>query len=157
MTDTSLPLTPFKRELFAQAVFSGNTQEKAFELAGYKSKRNASRLANEEDVKRRINYLMQAKAMRKGITIDGLCDDLERDKEHARKIDQSATAIQATLAQAKLMGLLIDRKESGKAGEFAHLSIEELRKQLKEDLEALEAIRARKESSTDIASAKLSS
>ena len=111
---------------------------------GYKSKRNASRLANEEDVKRRINYLMQANAMRKGITIDGLCDDLERDKEHARKIDQSATAIQATLAQAKLMGLLIDRKESGKAGEFAHLSIEELRKQLKEDLEALEAIRARK-------------
>jgi hypothetical protein len=74
----------------------------------------------------------------------GFCDDLERDKEHARKIDQPATAIQATLAQAKLMGLLIDRKESGKPGEFAHMSVDELRKQLKEDLDALEQIRARK-------------
>jgi len=39
---------------------------------------------------------------------------------------------------------LIDRKESGKAGESAHLSIEELRKQFEADLAALEAMRKAK-------------
>jgi hypothetical protein len=48
------------------------------------------------------------------------------------------------MGKAKLMGLLIDRKESGKPGEFASMSIEELRKQLKADLDGLEAIRKAK-------------
>jgi hypothetical protein len=53
------------------------------------------------------------------------------------------------------MGLLIDRKESGKAGEFAHLSIEELRKQLKEDLDGSDT--GAQASEADKTSAKLDS
>jgi hypothetical protein len=155
MTDASQPLTPFKRELFAQAIFSGNTQEKAYAIAGYKDKRNASRLAHDDDVKRRVNHLLQAKAMRKGITIDSICDELDAAREGAMADKQFATAVSASLGKAKLMGLLIDRKESGKAGEFAHLSIEELRKQLKEDLDALEAIRARKSKADSISAEPL--
>ena len=57
---------------------------------------------------------------------------------------QPSAAIAATMGKSKLMGLLIDRKEGGKAGEFAHLSIDELRKQLNDDLAALEAMRKAK-------------
>jgi hypothetical protein len=48
------------------------------------------------------------------------------------------------MGKAKLMGLLVERKESGKPGEFASMSVEELRKQLDADLAALEAMRKAK-------------
>ena len=70
-----------------------------------------------------------------------ICDELDEVRAAAYGDKQYSTALQATMGKAKLMGLLIDRKETGKAGEFDKLTTEQLRKQLDEDLAALEAFR----------------
>ena len=142
MTDASQPLTPVKQELFVQHLMKGIPQAQAYEKAGYKpNPGNASELASSEKVSKRLAWLQQRQAARKGITVETLCDELDRDRELARKLDQPSAAITATMSQAKLMGLLIDRKETGAAGEFAKLTTEELRQQLEADLAALEAMR----------------
>lgn len=60
-------------------------------------------------------------ATRNRITVDSLLDDLQADRALARELGQTAAAIQATQLSAKLVGLLVDRKESGAPGDFASL------------------------------------
>jgi hypothetical protein len=142
MTDASLPLTPVKQELFVQHLMKGVPQAQAYEKAGYKpNPGNASELASSEKVSKRLAWLQQRQAARKGITVESLCDELDEARALATATEQPSAAIAATMGKAKLMGLLIDRKESGAAGEFAKLTTEELRQQLEADLAALEAMR----------------
>lgn len=46
-------------------------------------------------------------------------DDLDADRQLARDLGQPSAAIQATQLRAKLVGLLVDRKESDAPGDFA--------------------------------------
>src|SRR6516165_6661781 len=46
---------------------------------------------------------------------------------------QASAAVAATMGKAKLCGMLVERKETGKPGDFDNMSIEELRAFLKED------------------------
>jgi hypothetical protein len=64
-------------------------------------------------------------AARNRITVDSLIDDLREDRQLAREIGQPSAAIAATQLTAKLVGLLVDRKESGQPGDFANLQTEE--------------------------------
>lgn len=59
---------------------------------------------------------------RADITLDKLLNDLAEDRALARTIEQPSAAIQATQLTAKLVGLLVDRKETGGPGDFALLS-----------------------------------
>lgn len=71
---------------------------------------------------------------RSDITIEKLLNDLVEDRELARSSKQASAAISATQLMAKLVGLLIDRKESGAPGEFGHLtSPEQVREKLAAD------------------------
>jgi hypothetical protein len=72
-------------------------------------------------VKRRINELRGQMADRNRITVDTLLADLAADRALARDLGQPSAAIAATQLSAKLVGLLVDRKESGQPGEFAGL------------------------------------
>lgn len=60
-------------------------------------------------------------AARNRITVDSLLADLEADRALARSLGQPSAAIAATQLAAKLVGLLVDRKESGAPGDFAGL------------------------------------
>ena len=60
-------------------------------------------------------------AARNRITVDTLLDDLASDRELARTLGQPSAAIAATQLSAKLVGLLVERKESGQPGDFAGL------------------------------------
>jgi len=60
-------------------------------------------------------------AARNRITVDTLLDDLASDRELARTLGQPSAAIAATQLSAKLVGLLVDRKETGQPGDFAGL------------------------------------
>lgn len=60
-------------------------------------------------------------AARNRITVDTLLSDLQEDRDLARRLNQPAAAISATMAKARLVGLLVDRKETGAPGEFADL------------------------------------
>jgi hypothetical protein len=63
-------------------------------------------------------------ATRNRITVDTLIDDLREDRQLARELGQPSAAIAATQLSAKLVGLLVDRKESGQPGDFADLQSE---------------------------------
>jgi hypothetical protein len=100
----------------------------AYALAGYQnttaeSRQNAaSRLLGHVGVKREINRRKRAMLKRSDITIEKLLSDADAARELAMRIDQPAAATSAVQLQAKLVGLLVDRKESGAPGEFAGLT-----------------------------------
>ena len=63
-------------------------------------------------------------AGRHRITVDTLLQDLADDRALARTLGQPSAAIAATQLTAKLVGLLVDRKEQGQPGDFAGLQSE---------------------------------
>jgi hypothetical protein len=63
--------------------------------------------------------------------------ELDEDRELARQLKQPSAAIAATVAQAKLAGLIVDRKEVGQPGEFENMKAEELAEVLARDAAAL--------------------
>jgi hypothetical protein len=100
---------------------------RAYELAGYHSSTrgaldaNASRLIRHDKVKARLGELHNMTAKRHEITVDTLLADLETDRALAHCEGQGSAAVQATMAKARLLGLIVDRKETGKPGEFEGL------------------------------------
>ena len=56
-----------------------------------------------------------------------LLDELEqaRKREQAAEINQPSAAVSATVAKAKLAGLIVDRREVGKPGEFEGMNVDE--------------------------------
>lgn len=72
---------------------------------------------------------------RSRITLESLLDDLAEDRKLARETKQVSAAIAATQLSAKLVGLLIDRKESGQPGDFSDLtSADEILARVRADL-----------------------
>jgi len=66
-------------------------------------------------------------ANRHQITVDSLLADLESDRQLAHREGQSGGAVGATMAKARLLGLVVERKESGSPGDFANLqSVQEV-------------------------------
>jgi len=55
------------------------------------------------------------------ISLESLLNDLAEDRQLARSLGQASAAIQATQTAAKLVGLMVERKESGAPGDFASL------------------------------------
>lgn len=58
-------------------------------------------------------------ATRERITVGSLVDELEAARLQATALDQPSAAITASMSKAKLVGLLVDRKEHGQPGDFA--------------------------------------
>lgn len=110
-------LTP-KQQRFVLLIVEGETQSKAYQLAGYavKNEKTAaeagSRLANNVNVQSEIARLQKAAAERSIVTVESITSNLERI---SRKAENAGSFGPAALAQgmiAKLNGLIIDRSES---------------------------------------------
>lgn len=71
--------------------------------------------------------------MKTRVTVESITAQLDEDRDLAQRVEQPGAAIQATVAKAKLHGLLVDRKETGAPGEFAQMQTQE---------QVLDAIRA---------------
>lgn len=122
-----------RHERFAQLLHRYGTQRRAYIEAGYKARRPrhsrdsspvdhaASRLAKHVKVKERLSELAAMTTKRHEITVDTLLEDLEADRQLAHKAEQSGGAVTATMSKARLLGLVVDRKESGAPGEFANM------------------------------------
>jgi phage terminase small subunit len=140
------PLENPRRECFAQELAKGQSQTGAYLAAGYKGAKSpttaASRLLTNVKVVARVKELQQRGAERAEVTVASLCADLDEDRALARKLGQSSAAVAATMAKAKLLGLVIDRKEVGAPGEFADLedmTSDELREHFAALVRSLEA------------------
>jgi len=139
-----------RHEKFARLVWAASAKDYrralAYLAAGYRAKLDlsqpskshpadqaASRLARSVKVKRRIEELATMAAKRHEITQDTLLEELEQARQSALSNNQTSAAVAATMGKAKLCGMLVERKETGKSGDFDNMSIEELRAFLKGD------------------------
>jgi hypothetical protein len=78
-------------------------------------------------VEQRIERLREAMGNRANVTEESILDELEEARQVANKEGQSAAMVSASVAKAKLVGLMVERKEIGDAGEFKAMSEAELR------------------------------
>ena len=124
-------LSNAKHELFCQHLALGKTASEAYELAGYKpSRSNASVLRAKQNVSDRLSEILQQSEKKVVQQIEYTRDSILAELEEARRLaiewKQSSGAWQAAMAKAKILGLIIDRREVGETGAFDELTDEEL-------------------------------
>jgi phage terminase small subunit len=141
-------LSNLKRERFARAYIELGSNRRAYVAAGYRARlwddlsksvpvdACAARLLRDAKVTARIQELREAMAKRADITEDSIADELEQARLGAMKCEQHAAAVSATVAKAKLVGLMVDRKEV-RQGEIESMTEEELRACLADGLPAV--------------------
>ena len=121
-------LRNIRHERFARDYHKNGVASQAYERAGYHSttdgsrRAKASQLLTNPNVVRRIAEYEASMQKRHEITVDTLLADLETDRALAHCEGQGSAAVQATMAKARLLGLIVDRKETGKPGEFEGLN-----------------------------------
>jgi phage terminase small subunit len=107
------PLKNARHEAFAQAVVQGKSATEAYVKAGYQhSEPNACRLTRNDKVQSRIAELQGDAAARTVVTVESLVERFEKLAVDAQKAKQFAAASTALTAQAKLLGLWIDKREN---------------------------------------------
>ena len=79
--------------------------------------------------------------MKAAETVETIAAQLDEARDLARSLEQPAAMTQAVTVKAKLLGLLVDRKESGAPGDFAALStttdvLDAVRRELGDDAAA---------------------
>jgi phage terminase small subunit len=103
-------LTP-KRERFCREFLVDLNQTAAAKRAGYKHPGvQAAQLMAIPEVRDRVAELQEAVAERNGITIDGVCTELEAIRDGAKASEQWSAASNAEMGRAKVGGLLIERR-----------------------------------------------
>ena len=119
-----------KWERFAQELAKGKTADEAYQLAGYAENRhNASRLKTNETISARISELLERGAKRAELTVNRVVENLERIAIKAEALGEAAglnVAKSAWVDAAKVSGLVVDKKEVGKPGDFSRMTEDEL-------------------------------
>jgi len=121
-------LTNPKHERFAQELAKGQSQVEAYESAGYKpDDGHSARLAGNGRIQARVAELLNKSAEKAEVTIDWLREQLQGDHKLARELGQASAAVSATNSIGKLYGLIVERKEVGRPGEFESMNADQLR------------------------------
>lgn len=101
-----------RQETFARLVFKGIPPLRAYPQAGYKPDAgNPYRLTDNDRVRSRIAELRRQATMRAKYTVETLTENLELAREQAYRIENPNAQVQALLAIAKLLGLIVDKQE----------------------------------------------
>jgi len=121
------PLANPRQELFCQNIVKGMNKTKAYKMAGYEDDRHhASRLATYGHVKERCVELFNESIPEMKWTreeVNHQYTDLLIKLKRANKLEAAKQCVDSI---ARVNGLIINRYESGKAGEFDGLSDHEL-------------------------------
>ena len=115
-----------RRERFAQEIAKAKTATEAMATAGYSDPRNSTRLMKNDEIRRRIDELKQRGAALAEVTVASLVAELEQARALAEKLGQTSAMGQHIMGKAKLLGLVIDRREVGQPGQFDNMTDEEL-------------------------------
>ena len=113
-------------EKLAQALASGKTATEAMEIAGFAGAHNSTKFTKKEEIIARVAELQERGAKRAEITIASLTEMLKEDRELARELGQTAAAVSAVDKMGRLHGLVVDKKEVGRPGDFGRMSEDEL-------------------------------
>jgi hypothetical protein len=144
-------LTNQRHEAFANHIATRAktriSQAEAYMRSGYKAQRKGAealgcRLLKNIKVQRRIAEISAPAVRKSRITMEKVLMDAEAARLLAMDTKQPSAAIAATQLTAKLVGLLVDRKEAGQPGDFAGLTsrdevIAAIRDELGDDAAAL--------------------
>lgn len=107
-----VPLQNHRHEMFAQELAKGSSQSEAYLAAGYRGNRTAaSRLSTNVNVQDRVAYLQQEAADQLVLTIGRLTKELEEARKLAISSKNASAAVSATMAKARLNGLLMQPSE----------------------------------------------
>ena len=124
-------LSNAKHELFCQHLALGKTASEAYEMAGYKpSRSNASVLRAKQNVSDRLSEILQ-QSERKIVqdieyTRDSILAELEDARAFAFEKGNPSAAVSASIGKARVLGLIIDRREVGNVGKFDSWTDEQL-------------------------------
>jgi phage terminase small subunit len=123
-----MPILPNPRwEKYAQCVASGMTPGRAAASAGYaKSGNNQGRLKTIPEVARRIEevriQLYEATIKKSAVEKSHVIQSIIETREAAKAAMQYGAALKADELLGKTIGMFIERREIGRAGEFEGLS-----------------------------------
>ena len=125
-----------------QELAKGKSAAEAYVLAGYKANDgNCIRLKGNERVLSRVKELVERTAAnaaaRAEVTAESLLNELEEARKLAAEINQPSAAVAATLGKAKVAGLIVERKEVGRPGDFEGMKPDELRDYIAREAAAL--------------------
>jgi phage terminase small subunit len=126
-----------RQRRFCQLYVEGKSPPVAYAEAGYahdKSYANCYRLLTGNDgVKQEIANLQRIAMQKHEITVESLVRELEEARANAKKAGQPASEVSAVMAKAKLLGLVVDKREVSEktvdkmdAGEITNLLRERL-------------------------------
>ena len=104
---------------------------------------SASRLLTSGNVKRRLAEVQMALIKKADITVDRFLNEYEEARILATQQAKPEAMLSASEKKAKLVGLLVDRREVGNAGEFEQLTdIGEILEKVRQEagLEAAQAL-----------------
>jgi hypothetical protein len=145
------PLRNPRHEKFAQLVWlaDGKNYRRglAYQAAGYRARLDdkskscaadacACRLFKNVQIQGRIREIAATAAKRNEVTEDSLITELEQARIAALEAQQASAAVAATMGKAKVCGLLVERKEAGKPGDFDNLTVEELKAFIQTNLDS---------------------
>ncbi len=121
-------LTPKQSRFIDEYMIDLNGTQAAIR-AGYSKKtanEQAARLLAHVSVKAAVAKRQEALAETHGVTLKSLLDELDEAREAALGAEtvQSSAAVAATMAKAKLCGLVIDKQEAKTSGTVKHLVAE---------------------------------
>lgn len=122
-----MPLNERQRR-FVVAYIKTGIASRSYKAAGYEVTSrnaldvNASRLLRNDKIQSAIREKRRQMLKRSDITLEKLLSDIAEARALAMSSAQPSAAIAASQLSAKLVGLLVDRKESGAPGDFAILT-----------------------------------
>jgi hypothetical protein len=112
-----------RHERFALLLAEGLSAYAAYEQAGYQPHDgNCIRLRGNERVKARLSELQQAAQQKTEISIQSLLEELEHARQRADSLGQLSASVKAITSKAAISGLLVERHEVGKPGDFDDLN-----------------------------------
>tara|TARA_R110000823_G_scaffold129899_1_gene257643 strand:+ start:145 stop:528 length:384 start_codon:yes stop_codon:yes gene_type:complete len=101
-----------KQSAFVREYAKDGNGTQAAIRAGYSpnsAQMQSSRLLSKDKVCKTVAKFQEKHRLKTEVTIESLAAELEHDRDRARQLDQTATAVTATVQIAKLYGLDINR------------------------------------------------
>lgn len=102
-----------RHERFAQELAKGKSATEAQAEAGYSANRgNASTLANDQSILKRVAELQERGAIKAEVTAASLIEEAEQVREKALAAGQFSAAIAAIREKGVLAGVRVEKRES---------------------------------------------
>jgi hypothetical protein len=116
-----------RHELFAQGLATGKTATHTYEFAGYKpNPQNASRMTKNDDIQARVKELQERSAIKAELTVADIVKKLETLEASAIANNQISAGVTAVMGMAKILGLIVDKREQRDVSEFSNMTESEL-------------------------------